>query len=398
MDPTLPSADSPVVPLSIRPAPPLPPPAPAPPPPAPRRRFRWWRVLRALIAFGFLVVAGSVIALVFGLYLGATGRNLPMLRAAVSVVGRAVAGQRTTAVVTRVELRPAARALSGEATLTVRADTEGRQRLYFLLNDGLRLRDAWQAGDADARTALATMRLGPLAVITLARPLAAGESAADHPRVWRPGEAGRPHRQRRGDPGRRRHPHPADFWYPSDVQGPFDADVEVTLPADLTLVHNGHEEQRFVEGTSARVRFTSERPVAGLALVAGRYSGTRARTAITAIQLFLPPGSDLDAEKVLESMVVAEHGLAEHFGPSGFSRATLYVPPRLPRAFQRRQRPARHSAALLPRRPLRLRDRRTRAGAQLVGRDGRREVARPRHRRRVDRRRLRPVLELARRR
>jgi hypothetical protein len=215
------------VPLSIRPAPPLLPPAPAHPANAgARRRFRWWRVLRALIAFGFLVVAGSVIALVFGLYLGTTGRNLPMLRAAVSVVGRAVAGQRTTAVVTRVELRPAARALSGEATLTVRADTEGRRRLYFLLNDGLRLRDAWQVGDADARTALATMRLGPLAVITLARPLAAGESAeitlAYGGQVKPGGLTGSGAVIQADDVVLT----PADFWYPSDVQGAFDADVE----------------------------------------------------------------------------------------------------------------------------------------------------------------------------
>jgi hypothetical protein len=290
-------------------------------------------VLRALITFGFLVVAGSAIALVFGLYLGATGRNLPMLRAAVSVVGRAVAGQRTTAVVTRVELRPAARTLNGEATLTVRADTEDRQRLYFLLNDGLRLRDAWQAGDAGARTALATMRLGPLAVITLARPLAAGESAqitlAYGGQVKPGGLTGSGAVIQADDVILT----PADFWYPSDVQGPFDADVEVTLPADLTLVHNGHEEQRIVEGTSARVRFTSERPVAGLALVAGRYQRHAREDGDHRYQLFLPPAADLDAEKVLESMVVAERGLAEHFGPSGFSRATLYVPRNLPRAF-----------------------------------------------------------------
>jgi hypothetical protein len=106
----------------------------------------------------------------------------------------------------------------------------------------------------------------------------------------------------------------------------------VTLPP-TSLVHNGHEEQRIVEGTSARVRFTSERPVAGLALVAGRYQRHAREDGDHRYQLFLPPGSDLDPEKVLESMVVAERGLAEHFGPSGFGRATLYVPRRLPRAF-----------------------------------------------------------------
>ncbi len=326
IDPPPPSADSPAVPLSI---------AVAPPPTAlpPRRRFPWWRALRAVIAFGFVVVAGSVLALAFGLYLGVTGRNLPMLRAAVGVVGRAVAGQHTTAVVARLELRPAARALSGEATLTVRADSEGRQRFYFLLNDGLRLRDAWQATDDGDRASLSTMRLGPLAIVTLPRPLAAGASAQitlAYGGEVQPGGVTASGAVLETDDVILT---PADFWYPSDVQGAFDADVEVLLPADLTLVHNGHEEHRIVEGTSARVRFTSERPVAGLALVAGRYERHAREDDGRAYQLFLPPGVDLDAEKVLESMVVAERGLAGHYGPSGFSRSTLYVPRRLARAF-----------------------------------------------------------------
>lgn len=331
MDPTPPSGDAPP---AAPPAAPTPGPAPAADrAPAARRRFGWWRPLRALIAFLFVLVAAGVLMVGFGLYLAAHGRNLPMLRAAVGVVGRAVAGQRTTALVARVDLRPAARALSGEATLTVRADGDDRQRLYFLLNDGLRLRGAAQAGDGGARVPLATIRLGPLVVVRLPRPLAAGETTQvtlAYGGALEPGGL--------TASGAVVEPDdvvitPADFWYPADVQGAFDADVEVRLPAALTLVHNGREEHRIVEGSSARVRFTSERPVAGLALVAGRYQAHERDDDGRPFRVLLPPGSALDGDRLLESMIAAERGLAGHFGPSGFARATLYVPPRLPRAF-----------------------------------------------------------------
>ena len=331
-----PDADTPASASCTPAAAPPSPVTPAPPataPPARARRFAWWRALRATIAFLFVVVAAGAVAATFALYLAATGRNLPMLRAAVGLVGRAVAGQRTTALVARVDLRPAAGALGGEATLTVRADADGRQRLFFLLNDGLRLRGAWQTTDADARLPLGTMRLGPLAIVALPRPLAAGESTqitlAYDGALRTGGLTGS---------GAILEPDdvivtPADFWYPSDVQGGFDADVEVRLPADLTLVHNGREEHRIVEGTTARVRFVSTRPVAGLALVAGRYQLHERDSDGHQFRLLLPPGVALDAERVLESMVVAERGLARHYGPSGFGRATLYVPRHLPRAF-----------------------------------------------------------------
>ncbi|HSQ00982.1 MAG TPA: M1 family aminopeptidase, partial [Candidatus Dormibacteraeota bacterium] len=325
MDPTPPTGDVPVV-------PPPPAPAPVPAPPA-RRRFPWWRGLRAVIAFLFVLVATSVLLLTFGLYLAATGRNLPMLRAAVGVVGRAMAGQRTTALLARVDLRPAARTLAGEATLTVRADSEGRRQLYFLLNDGLRLRDARQSSDDGARAPLSTMRLGPLVVVQLARPLAAGETTKvtlAYGGELKPGGLTGTGAVIEADDVVIT---PADFWYPADVQGAFDADVEVLLPADLTLAHNGSEQHRIVEGTSARVRFTSERPVAGLALVAGRYQVHERDNDGRQFRVLLPPGSELDGEKLLESMIVAERGLAQSYGPSGFARATLYVPRHLPRAF-----------------------------------------------------------------
>lgn len=334
MDPTPPAdPEAPAPPPVATPPAPTPAPPPAASPPAPPRRRRWWRALRALIAFLFALAGAGAVAGSFALYLAATGRNLPLLRAVVGLVGRAVAGQHTTALVARLDLRPAAGRLAGEATLTVRADGDGRERFFFLLNDGLRLRGAWQVGADDARQPLAALRLGPLAVLTLPRPLAAGETAQ-----LTLAYDGSPRTGGLTATGAILTPDdvllsPADFWYPTDVQGAFDADVEVRLPAELTLVHNGREAHRIVEGTSARVRFVSERPVAGLALVAGRYQLQERESDGHRFRVLLPPGVDLDAERVLETMVVAERGLARHFGASGFTRATLYVPPRLPRAF-----------------------------------------------------------------
>jgi hypothetical protein len=301
--------------------------------PPPRRRLGWWRPLRALVAFLFVLFSASVLLLAFGLYLAATGHNLPLLRSAVALVGRAVAGQHTMALQARVELRPAARWLGGEATLAVTADADGRQRLYFLLNDGLRLRDAWQSSDGAERTPVTTVRLGPLVIVQLARPLAAQEATrvtiAYGGEVRRGGLTGAGTVLETDDVVLSPH----DLWYPSDVQGAFDADLEVLLPAELTLAHNGREQRRTVEGTMARVRITSPRPVAGLALIAGRYEARDRDSGGHRFRVLLPPGGTLDAETLLESMAAAERGLAAHYGPSGFDGATLVVPRRLGRAF-----------------------------------------------------------------
>ena len=320
------------------PAAPIEPPrgAAPPPPPAPARararRIAWWSVIRSLIAFGFVLTAAATVALAFALYLAATGRNLPMLRAAVATVGRAVDGQRVTALTARVALRPAAKALSGEATVTVRAEQDGRRRLLLLLNDGLRLRDA-HLGSADAPgAALATLRLGPLLMIELPEALAGGaetQLTLSYAGELRTGLTGGGAVLEADEVVVT----PADFWYPGDAQGGFDADVEVRLPADLLLAHNGREQHRLVEGTSARVRFTSERPVAGLALVAGRYRSHEREREGRRYRLLLPTDSTLDPARVLTDMEEAERGLAAHYGASGFSDATVFVPRRLARAF-----------------------------------------------------------------
>jgi hypothetical protein len=290
------------------------------------------RIVRNLLAFAFIVVATATVAAAFLLYLAATGRNLPMLRTLVGALGRTMAGQRTESLALEIRLRPEARSLSANARLTVRATEADRTRLYFLLNEGLQLREVWEE-QGDARTPLRTYRVWLLNVVELPRPLAADEQihlglAYD----------GQPRRGGVTAGGTVLEPDdvilpPADLWYPSDLQGFFDADVEVALPASLTLAHNAGNERRIDEGTTARVRWTTERPVGGLALVAGRYRGHTSERDGTRYQVLLPDGVQLDPERLLDALATAERGQREHYGPSGFSGVTLYVSRRLPRAF-----------------------------------------------------------------
>jgi len=126
---------------------------------------------------------------------------------------------------------------------------------------------------------------------------------------------------------------PADFWYPADVQGFFLADVEVQLPSALTLVHNGTETSRFVEGAGARVRFSTQRPVPGLALVAGRYESHAGEREGVRARVLLPPDVHLDPARLIDALATSQQTFTAHYGASGFSQVALYVNPHLARAF-----------------------------------------------------------------
>jgi hypothetical protein len=267
------------------------------------------------------------------LYLAATGRKLAILRASVAAVGRTSAGQQTTAMSLSMRLQPEARRLSGTARLTVRASTAGRQHLYFLLNDGLRVHAVWEETAAGARTPLTTYRLWLLTVVELSRELAADEEV--HIGIDYGGHPGAA-----GIGGSRvvMEPDdvvitPYDFWYPADLQGFFLADVEILLPADLTLVHNGQEASRTIEGTSARVRFSTERPVPGLALVAGHYDAHDAERDGVHARVLLPLDVQLDPARLLEALATSQTTFTAHYGATGFSQVSLYVNRHLARAF-----------------------------------------------------------------
>lgn len=291
------------------------------------------RVVRNLIAFLFFLTGAAVVAAALALYLSATGHNLPLLRSVVGVLGRAVAGQQTSALSLSVRLQPDAQWLSGTARLTVRAAEAGRQRLYFLLNDGLSAAAAWEEPAGGGRTPLGVYRLGLLTVINLPRALAADEEVhigIDYAGPPRANAVGVSSMVLTADDVVIT---PADFWYPADLQSFFTADVEVLLPADLTLVHNGREISRTLEGTSARVRFTSERQVPALALVAGRYTEHSGEREGVRGRVLLPPGVRLDPARLLATLNTSQQTLAAHYGPSGFPQVSLYVSRRLRRAF-----------------------------------------------------------------
>ncbi len=291
------------------------------------------RVVRNLVAFAFVLTGAAIVGLVLVLYLAASGRNLPMLRAVVGAVGRVIAGQQTTAISLAVRLQPEARRLSGTARLTVRAGASGRQLLYFLLNDGLRLQAAWEEVAGGARTPLRWHRVWLLTVVELPRALAADEEVhigLDY--------GGQPSGNGVGADGLLLEPDdvvitPADFWYPADLQGCFLADVEVLLPVDLTLVHNGREASRTIEGTSARVQFAIERPVPGLALVAGRYQEHIGEREGTRGRVLLPADLRLDPARLLTELAASQRTFTAHYGASGFSQVSLFVDRRLRRPF-----------------------------------------------------------------
>ena len=113
----------------------------------------------------------------------------------------------------------------------------------------------------------------------------------------------------------------------------FNADVTVTLPASMTVVNNGTGTEQFDRGNSRQTHWTSDRPVAGLALVAGQYTlSTKDADGIT-YRLYLPPDVQLDAARVLGLMSDAHRTLQDRYGASGFRQMTLFVDRSLRRGF-----------------------------------------------------------------
>ncbi|MFN8641653.1 MAG: hypothetical protein U0802_08365 [Candidatus Binatia bacterium] len=136
------------------------------------------RAVRAVISFLFVLAATATVALAFAAYLAATGRVTCCCCAARSPSSAARCCRRPAHRLPRWRpARPApcsAGTLGGEATVTVRRCRRGRSLFFLLLNDGLRLRGAWQVGDAgDARAAGDPAPAGLLVIVQLPSPLAA---------------------------------------------------------------------------------------------------------------------------------------------------------------------------------------------------------------------------------
>src|SRR5262249_6977746 len=106
-----------------------------------------------------------------------------------------------------------------------------------------------------------------------------------------------------------------------------------TLPDTLTVVFNGIDATAAPRGTDQQVSWKSERPVAGLALVAGPY--TLASESIDAVtyRLYLASNVRLDPHRVLKLMAGSNRLFIERFGAAGFSTVTAFVSRDLRRAF-----------------------------------------------------------------
>ncbi|MBI4516633.1 MAG: hypothetical protein HY699_12550 [Deltaproteobacteria bacterium] len=287
------------------------------------------RIIRRLLAVAAVSLALAIAAVATMAYLTVSGHSLQALRAATAQLGKLAAGQRTEALVLTAAVYPEQRRLEGHAHLTMRSLQDQRRRFYFLLNSGLTIRRAAVAGSP---TPAAVHQLWMITVVDLGRPLAANETVElefDYD--------GQPAAGLGIDAGLLDADHVLlnvdDFWYPSDVQSFFQAEVMVTLPAQLTVVHNGHELSRSQRGDRQALHWRSQRPIGGMALVAGRYRRFAAVSEKVALQLYLADDVKLDTEHVLRDMAEANRTLAARFGSAGFPQLTLFVNRRIRRGF-----------------------------------------------------------------
>ncbi len=291
------------------------------------------RVAKRILFLLTTLLVTAVLACSCALYLAASGKSLPVLRALTGYLGRLVAGQRTESLALDLRVVPETGRLAGTATLTVRSLDEHRQRFYFLLNQGLHLRQV-HIIDSSGRPASADgYQARLLAIVDVPRPVARDGTLQlifDYDGKPTSGSLGisscvvNAQRVLLGV---------GAFWYPSDLQGFFAADVAVTMPARLTVVHNGLETGRVQRGDVQQVRWTSDRPVAGLSLVAGSYALTATEIEGVRYRLYLPGDIELDPTRVLHLMREADHSLTDRYGTSGFKQVTMFVDRDLQRRF-----------------------------------------------------------------
>ncbi len=288
--------------------------------------MRWLRRLLALFGLLIVLAVGAAAAL---LYLAAHGENVAALKAIAARASGAFSGQRTESLDLDVYLRPQDRWLSSRATLAVRSLEPGRRRLYFLLNDALKLRALHIEGEPKATA----YHLGILLVVDVGRPLKADEAvnvALEYEGMPTAGLLGlSPAELTARDVVLT----PQDFWFPIDLQGQYDVSVAVTLPAAMKVVHAGDEQKRVLQGNLQRVSWIYPRKVAGFSLVAGPYRSADSYSKDAKYRLFLADDVDLDSDRVLQSMSEANRILTEHYGPSGYPTVALVVNRRFLRGY-----------------------------------------------------------------
>jgi len=292
--------------------------------------MRLARRLLNLLAFATLVL---ILATSLGAYLALSGRSLPLLRDVTAGLGHLLAGQRTDNLKVAVQLFPTDGRIAGTATLTVHSLTENRSRFYFLFNNALHVRDFRANGAPATPSGPHAYRLWLLTVVDLGAPVAkdaAIELTFDYEGQLGGGLFGiapstiTPQQVLLNTDA---------FWYPTDAQGFFSTDVAVTLPSSMTLVHNGIPATRIERGTLQEVHWISERPVAGVAIVAGTYRLTSRTVGGITYRVYLADDVPLDANRILQAMADANQLFTERYGASGFTQTTLFVSRDLRRGF-----------------------------------------------------------------
>lgn len=291
------------------------------------------RIVRGFVWLVTFVLTVAAVLGALGVHLTMTGKSALLVREAASRLDRVIEGQRTRELELSLRLRPAMNELSASATIVVRAEEASRRYFYFLLNDGFSIRRVSEE-QAGSRAPLRFYSLSLLRVIDLGRELNEGEEAriaieyGGSPLGARLHLLGRPVFEIGNIVL------PVDqLWYPADLQSFFTADLSVTLPAELELVHNGQEIARQHVGREVRVQWRVARPTPGLALVAGKYRQERHSVGDRRVRLYLPDGVELEPERVLSLAAGSQALFEEKFGPSGHPQITLFVNRLLARAF-----------------------------------------------------------------
>lgn len=286
-----------------------------------------YRTLLRAILLGF--VATGLLAL-----MAIHGDNLFLVYQLVGWAGRHFAGQAVEHVDLRIDVNPGASELQAAASVTV-AIQDDRQQLYFLLNPGLSVSRLRVEKDGETQGLASTLIRPwplPLAVVWLDEPLTAGSKVnvtfdyAGSPYSTAFGGA-------RGIASDDVLLDPASFWFPTDVQGFFTAHVRVTAPAALTVLHTGSDGTTRGAGDTLTTDWEHKRPVAGMALVLGRYTSTTRTAGEKTFRLHLGDGVRMDPERILDSMVKADAHLTDAFGDSGFQHQAMFVTRKLARAF-----------------------------------------------------------------
>lgn len=288
------------------------------------------RFVRTLTSLGFVVAGAAIVAVALAAFMTATGRSVPVMRMAAARAGELLSGQTIEQMDLHIVVDPPRGVIEGVARLRVRAQ-EGRQRLYFLLNDGLRIEAVWLESADGERRDLRHSRLWVLSAVDLEAPLAAGDSA-----TLGIAYAGDPNSGLLPLGDRILEPDevilfPNALWYPTDRRSFAQISVAVSLPRHLTPVHGGGTARVTDLGTDRRHAWALSRPVPGLALVAGRYRANVAEDAGVAFEALVAPDIDLDPKTLARSMSDAFATIGEQLGSPGSSHLSLFVSRRLRR-------------------------------------------------------------------